>query len=73
MLFVPEKASIDAVLRTIQATHTLLAIVVDEYGAVSELVTLEDVFEELVGEIRAEFDTQELPGAERRGGGGCAQ
>ncbi|MGH9333837.1 MAG: hemolysin family protein, partial [Vicinamibacteria bacterium] len=68
VLFVPEKASIDAVLRTFQATHTLLAIVVDEYGAVSGLVTLEDVLEELVGDIRDEFDVHEHPEIERRGG-----
>ncbi len=67
VLFVPERASIDAVLRTIQATHTLMAIVVDEYGGVAGLVTLEDVLEELVGEIRDEFDEMEL-GVERRGG-----
>lgn len=67
VLFVPERASIDALLRTIQATHTLMAIVVDEYGGVAGLVTLEDVLEELVGEIRDEFDEMEL-GVERRGG-----
>jgi CBS domain containing-hemolysin-like protein len=67
VLFVPESASIDAVLRTMQATHTLMAIVVDEYGGVAGLVTLEDVLEELVGEIRDEFDEIELE-VERRGG-----
>jgi CBS domain containing-hemolysin-like protein len=67
VLFVPESATIDAVLRTIQATHTLMAIVVDEYGGVAGLVTLEDVLEELVGEIRDEFDEGELE-IERRGG-----
>jgi CBS domain containing-hemolysin-like protein len=67
VLFVPERASIDALLRTIQATHTLMAIVVDEYGGVAGVVTLEDVLEELVGEIRDEFDDVELE-VERRGG-----
>jgi CBS domain containing-hemolysin-like protein len=67
VLFVPERASIDALLRTIQATHTLMAIVVDEYGGVAGVVTLEDVLEELVGEIRDEFDETELE-VERRGG-----
>lgn len=67
VLFVPERASIDALLRTIQATHTLMAIVVDEYGGVAGVVTLEDVLEELVGEIRDEFDDTELE-VERRGG-----
>lgn len=68
VLFVPETATIDALLRTFQATRTLLAIVVDEYGSVAGLITLEDVLEELVGPIRDEFDTQELPEIERRGG-----
>jgi putative hemolysin len=67
VLFVPESATIDAVLRTMQATRTLMAIVVDEYGGVAGLVTLEDVLEELVGEIRDEFDEMELE-VERRGG-----
>jgi CBS domain containing-hemolysin-like protein len=67
VLFIPEGASIDAALRTIQATHTLMAIAVDEHGGVSGLVTLEDVLEELVGEIRDEFDEMELE-VERRGG-----
>jgi CBS domain containing-hemolysin-like protein len=68
VLFIPETATIDAVLRTFQATRTLLAIVVDEYGSVAGLITLEDVLEELVGPIRDEFDTQELPEVEKRGG-----
>jgi CBS domain containing-hemolysin-like protein len=68
VLFVPETASIDAVLRTFQSTHTLLAVVVDEYGGVSGLLTLEDVIEELVGDIKDEFDTGEFPGIVRRGG-----
>jgi len=67
VLFVPERASIDALLRTIQATHTLMAVVVDEYGGVAGVVTLEDVLEELVGEIRDEFDDTELE-VEHRGG-----
>ena len=67
VLFVPERASIDALLRTIQATQTHMAIVVDEYGGVAGVVTLEDVLEELVGEIRDEFDVKELE-VERRGG-----
>jgi len=68
VLFVPETATIDALLRTFQATRTLLAIVVDEYGSVAGLITLEDVLEELVGPIRDEFDTQEMPEIEKRGG-----
>jgi len=67
VLFVPETATIDVVLRTFQSTRTLLAMVVDEYGTVTGLVTLEDVIEELVGEIRDEFDVGEIPEIERRG------
>jgi putative hemolysin len=50
--FVPETARISAVLRDFQRTRQYLAFVVDEYGSVVGLVTLEDVLEEIVGEIR---------------------
>ncbi len=59
ILFVPEVATIDRVLRTFQRSRSHLAVVVDEYGGVAGLVTLEDVLEELVGEIRDEFDIEE--------------
>jgi len=52
--FIPEAARISAVLREFQRTRQYLALVVDEYGAVVGLVTLEDVLEEIVGEIREE-------------------
>jgi putative hemolysin len=52
--FIPETARISAVLREFQRTQQQVALVVDEYGAVVGLVTLEDVLEEIVGEIRAE-------------------
>ncbi len=68
ILFVPETATIDVILRTFQSTRTLLAIVVDEHGAVAGLVTLGDVIEELVGPVLDEFDGQEPPVIERRGG-----
>jgi putative hemolysin len=50
-LFVPEVMSLDELLRTFQQQHAQLALVVNEYGSVEGLVTLEDVVEELVGEV----------------------
>jgi magnesium and cobalt exporter, CNNM family len=57
--FVPESKRADALLREFQAKKLHLAIVVDEYGGTAGLVTLEDLLEELVGEIRDEFDEDE--------------
>jgi magnesium and cobalt exporter, CNNM family len=57
--FVPESKRADALLREFQAKKIHLAIVVDEYGDTAGLVTLEDLLEELVGEIRDEFDEEE--------------
>lgn len=58
--FVPETKKIAKVLQDMQVHHYHLALVVDEYGAISGLVTLEDILEELVGEIIDEFDADEL-------------
>ena len=57
--FVPESKRADALLREFQAKKIHLAIVVDEFGGTAGLVTLEDLLEELVGEIRDEFDEEE--------------
>jgi putative hemolysin len=57
--FVPESKRADALLREFQAKKLHLAIVVDEYGGTAGLVALEDLLEELVGEIRDEFDEEE--------------
>jgi putative hemolysin len=57
--FIPESKRADALLRELQAKKLHLAIVVDEYGGTAGLVTLEDLLEELVGEIRDEFDEEE--------------
>jgi putative hemolysin len=56
--FVPESARLDILLRRLQSMHLHLAIVVDEYGGVEGIVTLEDLLEEIVGEIRDEHDTE---------------
>jgi CBS domain containing-hemolysin-like protein len=58
ILFVPETRTLDALQRDFQQRRTHMAIVVDEYGGTSGLVTLENVLEELVGEIQDEFDRE---------------
>lgn len=55
-LFVPESARSDQVLRMLKNTQTHIAVVIDEYGTTSGLVTLEDILEEIVGEIEDEHD-----------------
>jgi CBS domain containing-hemolysin-like protein len=57
-LFVPEVRSGVDVLREMQRKQVPIAVVVDEYGGTSGLVTMEDLLEEIVGEIRDEFDEE---------------
>ena len=57
--FVPETKMIDELLRDFQANKIHIAIVVDEFGGTSGIVTMEDVIEEIVGEIRDEYDDEE--------------
>ncbi|HUV31040.1 MAG TPA: hemolysin family protein [Acidobacteriota bacterium] len=59
--FVPESKVIGDLLREFRAKKQHIAIVVDEYGGVSGLVTLEDILEEIVGEIQDEHDAEEAP------------
>jgi len=58
--FVPETKKIDDLLVEFQSKKTHLAVVVDEFGGTSGIITLEDVIEEIVGEISDEFDSEDL-------------
>lgn len=57
--FVPESKRVDELLRELKQKQIHIAIVVDEYGGTAGLVTIEDMLEEIVGEIQDEFDTDE--------------
>ncbi len=57
--FVPEAKKVDELLREMQSRSIHMAVVVDEYGGIAGLVTLEDIVEEIVGEIRDEYDQSE--------------
>ena len=58
--FVPENKKLDDLLKDFQAMKSHLAIVVDEYGGTSGIISLEDVLEEIVGDISDEFDDEDL-------------
>lgn len=56
--FVPETKGVRSLLRDFKQRHTQIAIILDEYGGVTGLVTIEDIMEEIVGEIEDEFDRE---------------
>ncbi|MFG1999645.1 hemolysin family protein [Spirillospora sp. NPDC048911] len=59
--YVPDSKPIDELLREMQARQTHVAIVIDEYGGTAGLVTIEDILEEIVGEIADEYDVETPP------------
>ena len=74
VLFVPEVQSGVDVMREMQRKQVPIAVVVDEYGGTSGIVTMEDLLEEIVGEIRDEFDEEpqkviKVPGSRGHVGG----
>jgi CBS domain containing-hemolysin-like protein len=63
--YVPESKPVDDLLREMQAARTHIAVIVDEYGGTAGLVTIEDILEEIVGEITDEYDVGERPPIEQ--------
>lgn len=61
-VFIPESKRLNVLLREFRASHNHMAIVVDEYGGVAGLVTIEDVLEQIVGDIDDEYDFDEAAG-----------
>ncbi len=59
-LFVPESKPVDALLSEMQSSRQHIAVVVDEYGGTAGLVTIEDLLEEIVGEITDEYDAEQI-------------
>ena len=68
VIFVPESKPVDDLLRDMQLSSTHIAIIIDEYGGVAGLATMEDVIEEIVGEISDEYD-RDVPDVEDLGDG----
>ncbi len=58
--YIPDTKKVDSLLKDFQAKRIHMAIVVDEYGGTSGLITLEDVIEEIIGEINDEFDEEDI-------------
>ncbi|BCN59626.1 hemolysin family protein [Prescottella equi] len=68
-VFVPDSKPLDSLLAEMQRDRNHMAVLVDEYGGIAGLVTIEDVIEEIVGEIADEYDTDETPPIEDLGDG----
>ncbi|MFB7878462.1 hemolysin family protein [Nocardia sp. NPDC056064] len=68
-VFVPDSKPLDELLDEMQRRRNHMAVLVDEYGGIAGLVTIEDVLEEIVGEIADEYDTDETPPVEDLGEG----
>ncbi|MDR2209598.1 MAG: CBS domain-containing protein [Azoarcus sp.] len=62
-MFIPESKPLNVLLREFRLSHNHMAVVVDEYGGVAGLVTIEDVLEQIVGDIMDEYDTGDESGA----------
>jgi CBS domain containing-hemolysin-like protein len=60
-LYVPGAVTVDILLEKMRLTRTHFAVVIDEYGGVAGIITMEDIFEELVGEVQDEFDEENSP------------
>ena len=72
-LFVPETKTVGVLLQQFQREHVQIAIVLDEYGGVGGLVTVEDIMEEIVGEIQDEYDQEDVEGRIRRRSSGAVE
>jgi CBS domain containing-hemolysin-like protein len=59
--YVPESKPVDELLREMQAARSHIAVVIDEYGGTAGIVTIEDILEEIVGEITDEYDVERAP------------
>lgn len=59
--YIPESKPVDVLLREMQAARSHIAIVIDEYGGTAGLITIEDILEEIVGEINDEYDVERAP------------
>jgi CBS domain containing-hemolysin-like protein len=59
--YVPESKPVDELLREMQAARSHIAVVIDEYGGTAGLITIEDILEEIVGEITDEYDVERAP------------
>ena len=66
--YVPDSKPVDALLTELQARRQHIAVVVDEYGGTAGLITIEDVLEEIVGEITDEYDAEEVEVEHLEGG-----